>query len=106
MQRINFRFMHSFSQSSHNELVSMPLIFGPSGSHDIWSRELCHGGSYKLPIDKQLHLDTPPRIGIINGPPRNALRCRDRFTPTMKRRWKQFYIDHDRNRADKNGFDD
>src|SRR5215213_4600059 len=98
--------MHSLTQTTHDEVVPVPLIVRPSRSHYIRSRELGHLCSDKLPIDKQLHLNAPPRISIIHHPTRNTLRRSYSFTPTMKRWWKQLHIDHDCNRSHQNSFKD
>src|ERR1041384_5827336 len=105
MQRIPPRLMHSITQAIHNEAVPMPLIFRPSSSRDIRSRQLGHLCSHELSIDKQLHVDTSPRISIIN-PTGNAPRVNNSFTPTMKRRWKQLRVNDNRKRADKDRLED
>src|SRR5689334_14369858 len=91
--------MRSGTQAIQDEVVSMPFIFGPARSHDIWSRELGHLRSHKLPVNKQLHFNTTPRISIVHGPTRNTLRFDNNFTPTMERRRKRSRVDHDRKRA-------
>src|SRR6185369_2738468 len=63
-----------------------------------------HLRTNQLSVDKQLHLNTSPRIGIIYHPPGNTLRPRGSFTPTMKRRRKRVQIDDDCNRPNENRF--
>mgnify|MGYP006951171098 CR=1 FL=1 len=88
MQSVNSRFVLSFTQISYDEVVSMPLVFGPPRRSNVRPRRLGHLRSDKLPIDKQLDLDALPRIGIVNGPARDTSRFDDGFTPTMKR-WRK-----------------
>src|SRR5215216_2919907 len=98
--------MRSQTEAAHDEAVPVPLIFGPPRYDNVRTRQLRHLRSHKLPVNKQLHLNTPPWISIIHDPTRNTLLRCDSFTPTMKRRWKGSRIDHDRKRADKNRLDD
>src|ERR1041384_151375 len=82
----------------------MPLIFGPTSRNDITTREAGHLRADQLSIDKQLHLNTLPRIRIAHHPPGNTLPPDDRLTPTMKRRRKGVQVNNNRNRPNENGF--
>src|SRR5215218_8854543 len=106
MQRINSRFVHSNTETIRDEAVTMPLVFCPSRSHHIRSGELAYLRSHKLAINEQLHFNAPPRISIINHPTRDTTRFNNRFAPTMKRRWKQLYIDDNRKSPDKDRLED
>src|SRR6185503_5791977 len=104
MQRIDSRFVRSARESVDDETVPMPFVFGPTSRNNIRSREVCHLRANQLSIDKQLHLDTSPRIRIAHHPTGNTLRHHDRFTPTMKSRRKRVQVNNDCNRPDKNRF--
>jgi len=84
----------------------MVRIFGPSGSNDIRSRLISLGSVYKPSVYVKLDLDSFPRSGIVNDPTGNRFCFHHSFAPTAKHGWKEFYIDDNRKRADKNRFED
>ena len=102
--------MLSDTKIGHAKAVPVPLVPGPPRRHHITPRKLGHLGSNKLPVNKQLHLDTLPRISMIHSPTCDALLLDHRFAPAVKS-WRERVDVHDhRNRRHQHGvenrFDD
>src|ERR1700754_1778539 len=92
--------MISRRQSGNREVVTMPLIFGPSGSGHVWPRELGHLRAVEFVVDEELHFHTVPRRSIVYGPASYRVRVDDDLTPALKRRRKRVQVNNDRERAD------
>src|SRR6185295_20226580 len=99
MKRVNPRLVHSCRQTTHDEVVPVPFVFGPPSRDDVRTRVMGHLRCRVLSIDKKLHLNTSPRIVVSYHPSSNRIRRRHCFTPAMKMWRERIHIRPDRNRT-------
>src|SRR5215213_625185 len=86
--------------------VPVKRILRPSGRNDVWSRAICSGPAAISSVNIDLHLHTVVWPSIVNDPSVDRFFFDNSFTPTMKSRRKQFCVDDDSKRADKDCLQD
>src|SRR5262249_22656456 len=106
MQCVNPRFMTPGRNAGNGKVITVPLVFGPSGGHNVRPRELSYLRIVQFSVDEELHLDALVRRGVVHGPAGDRMRFGNRFAPAVKGRWKCVGVNEDGDCANEYGLED